>query len=51
MAEQIEDEPVEEKAKETMTDKMQEDAQQETILIEATEQDVVAKNPTLQQSV
>ena len=46
MAEQVEAEPVEEEAKETITDKMQEDAKQEPIEKEATEEVKIAHDPT-----
>ena len=41
----------EEEAKEIMTDKMQEDAQQETILTEAAEEVKIAHDPTTQEII
>ena len=51
MAEQVAAEPVEEEAKETITDKIQEDAKQGPIEKEATEEVKIAHDPTPQETV
>ena len=51
MAEQVEAEPVEEEAKQTMTKKMQEDAQQQPIETEAAEEVKIAHDFAPQEDV